>query len=356
MRNESRRAGTPVVFITARTDPDSVRALFNAGADDYLSKPVLGPEVLARIKNRLDRTRLHRAQAEQDSLTELFNRRTSIEALEALLRMATDQGEPASVAVLDVDSFRTINETHGHAAGDAVLRELAALLREAFRGDDLVGRWGDDELLVGMYGMTSADARQRIGEVLDEVLARRFYGGRIAITLSVGVAEYPVHGGAVEELCRAADAAVRLAKVEGRDRVVSAGRSPNDGSEQVDIVIIEDDVVLARLLEHALRTRGYRTRLVTDGAVAAAELGSAQPRLIAPLLVLDWDLPGLDGLRVLRSLRDSGLLKRTRVIMLTARGTEAEVLEVLEAGAVDHVTKPFSVPVLMQRVRRAMER
>jgi len=96
--------------------------------------------------------------------------------------------------------------------------------------------------------------------------------------------------------------------------------------------------------------------LITDGVAAAAELGSQTPQLLAPLLLLDWDLPGLDGLRVLRALRERGVLERTTVIMLTARGAEDEVLEALEAGAVDHVTKPFSVPVLMQRVRRAMDR
>jgi DNA-binding response OmpR family regulator len=74
------------------------------------------------------------------------------------------------------------------------------------------------------------------------------------------------------------------------------------------------------------------------------------------VIVLDWDLPGLDGLRVLRSLADDGVLQRSRVIMLTARVSEQEVLLALNAGAVDHVSKPFSVPVLMQRVRRAMER
>jgi DNA-binding response OmpR family regulator len=88
---------------------------------------------------------------------------------------------------------------------------------------------------------------------------------------------------------------------------------------------------------------------------AASELGGAEPGLRAPVLLLDWDLPGLDGLRVLRTLREHGVLDRTQVIMLTARGAEGEVIQALEAGAIDHVTKPFSVPVLMQRVRRAME-
>jgi len=204
--------------------------------------------------------------------------------------------------------------------------------------------------------MASADARERLGVLIEQLRGRRFHAGRIAVTLSVGVAQYPADGADVGELYRAADAALYVAKAEGRDRVVPAGRDPADGPAMVDGAIVEDDVVLGRLLEHALQTRGYRTRWITDGVGAAAELGAASPGLVAPLLLLDWDLPGLDGLRVLRTLRERGVLARMQVIMLTARGAEGEVLEALQAGAIDHVTKPFSVPVLMQRVRRALDR
>jgi len=356
LRNDSRWAGLPVIFLTSRTDAASIRELFDAGADDYLAKPFAGPEVVARIASRLERVRLYCALADTDSLTGLPNRRRSAEALDSLLRMAERQQQPASIAVLDVDRFRSINDSHGHAGGDVLLRELGAVLQGFFRGEDVVARWGDDELVVGMYGMTTVDARQRLGDFVELVRGQRFHQGRIAITLSAGVAQYPADGAGVEQLYRAADTAVRAAKAEGRDRVVPAGRGPQDGPAVVDVVIVEDDVVLGRLLEHALKTRGYRTRWITDGVVAAAALGAADAQLRAPLLLLDWDLPGLDGLRVLRALRERGVLERTRVIMLTARGGEADVLQALEAGALDHVTKPFSVPVLMQRVRRAMER
>jgi DNA-binding response OmpR family regulator len=72
-------------------------------------------------------------------------------------------------------------------------------------------------------------------------------------------------------------------------------------------------------------------------------------------VILDWNLPGLDGLRVLRRLKETGVLRRTRVIMLTARAGEPEVLQALELGAFDHVARPFSAPVISQRIRRAME-
>jgi len=356
LRNEARWVGLPVIFLTARTDAESVREIFDSGADDYLSKPFVGPEVVARIANRLERVRLYHALADTDSLTGLPNRRSSMAALETLLRMADRQRQPAALAILDVDRFKSINDAHGHAGGDALLHELGAAVRRFFRGEDVVARWGGDELVVGMYGMVDADSRQRLGDFVEEVRERRFLDARIAVTLSVGVAQYSTDGADVGELYRAADAALHVAKAEGGDRVVPAGRDLRDGPAMVDVAIVEDDALLGRLLEHALQTRGYRTRLITDGVAAAAELGSQTPQLLAPVLLLDWDLPGLDGLRVLRALRERGVLERTTVIMLTARGAEDEVLEALEAGAVDHVTKPFSVPVLMQRVRRAMDR
>lgn len=356
MRNEPRWAGMPVIFLTSRTDVESVRTVFDAGADDYLSKPFVGPEVVARIASRLERVRLYRALADNDSLTGLPNRRKSVEVLDTLMRMADRRQQPMSFAIVDVDRFKSINDAYGHAGGDAVLRELGSLMTRYFRGEDVVARWGGDELVVGMYAMTDADARHRLGALVEEVRDHRFHDARIAVTLSIGVAQYSTDGADIAELYHAADAALYIAKAEGRDRVVAAGRGPADGPATVDVAIVEDDAVLGRLLEHALQTRGYRTHLITDGVTAATDLGAAEPKLLAPLLLLDWDLPGLDGLRVLRALRDGGVLERTQVIMLTARGAESEVLAALEAGAIDHVTKPFSVPVLMQRVRRAIVR
>jgi DNA-binding response OmpR family regulator len=112
--------------------------------------------------------------------------------------------------------------------------------------------------------------------------------------------------------------------------------------------------VLAPLLIHALQTRGYRVRRIADGDEAARLLGGPRPEVRADLVLLDWDLPGRDGLTVLRGLAEDGGLVGTQVVMLTFRASEREVLSSLELGAVDHVAKPFSVPVLMQRVRRLL--
>jgi DNA-binding response OmpR family regulator/HPt (histidine-containing phosphotransfer) domain-containing protein len=123
----------------------------------------------------------------------------------------------------------------------------------------------------------------------------------------------------------------------------------------VDVVIVDDDQVLVDLLCHAFTSRGYTTKSIGDGTTALQTLAGPAPQIRAKVIVLDVGLPEHDGLAVLRALSREGITKTTRVIMLTARSLESEVLQALDLGAFDHVAKPFSVPVLMHRIRRAIE-
>ena len=249
LRNEPRWATLPVVFLTSRADADSVRAVFDAGADDYVTKPFVGPEVVARILNRLERVRLFLALAETDQLTGLANRARSVELLESYLRLANRTGQPLCVAVLDVDRFKQINDRHGHAMGDAVLQGLGAAIRRTFRGEDVGARWGGDELVIGLYGMADGDGRERLGRFLEDIRALRFGArGEVAVTLSAGLAQYPRDGDGVDDLYRAADRALCAAKAEGRDRVLVHDRDAGAGGRTVDVAIVEDDAVLGALL------------------------------------------------------------------------------------------------------------
>jgi len=136
---------------------------------------------------------------------------------------------------------------------------------------------------------------------------------------------------------------------------IPGARGPEPTEATVDVVMVDDDVVLAALVRHALETRGYTAQFISDGRVAIDTLIGPAP-LRCRLLLLDVDLPGLDGLAVLRQLSAAGVTSTTPTIMLTVRASEREILESLQAGAVDHVTKPFSMPVLMERIRLALER
>jgi diguanylate cyclase (GGDEF)-like protein len=359
VRNEPRWRELPVLFLTAHTDADTIHRIFAARADDYVSKPIVGPELVARIRNRLERVQLLRRMAETDPLTGLANRRKSSQVLEQFLRLAQRNNHPLSLAILHLDHLKKVNDDYGHEAGDAVLRRLAALLQRAFRSEDVVARWGGEEFVVGMYAMPRDDGVHRLAEVLETLRQEEFSGlkdSHLRVTFSAGVAAYPTDGADVQALYRAADQTLSQAKVSGRNRVLPVGwdSAPAQTVQHVDVVVVDDDETLTGLLLHALETRGYRACRLSNGQQALKHLGGASPSLTARVVLLDVNMPGLDGLSLLRHLAHDGVLQHTQVIMLTFRSREDEVLQALELGACDHVSKPFSLPVLMQRIRRAL--
>ena len=356
VRADPRFGQLPIVFLSASSDASHVQAMFEAGADDYVSKPIIGTELSMRVGNRLDRVRVYRDLAEKDHLTGIASRRGSSTRLQDLLARADRLAQPFSLARIDLDRFARFNQNLGEATGDAALRGLGDLLAETFRGEDVVGRWGDDEFVVGAYGMTADDGVQRVAEMLERFRHERCGGSAEPLSFSAGVAEYPRDAHGLQELQLAAGLALDEAKARGGDRVLPASSATPAVPSQADIVVVDDDDLLAGLLTDSLHTRGYRTLRFGDGREAVDALSGAVPQVSPALILLDVDLPGLDGLSVLRQLAQDGVLERTRVIMLTAHAGEAEIVESLELGAIDHVAKPFSVPVLIQRVRRALRR
>ncbi len=165
----------------------------------------------------------------QDPLTEINNRRYLDETLPRELARARREGHPVAVIMLDLDHFKQVNDTYGHAAGDEVLKALAALLKHSARESDLICRYGGEEFVVVMPGMTAERALQRIDLWRTELAERRIrYGDRdIRVTLSAGVAGFPAHGDDMGTLLVRADEMLYRSKTEGRNRVTVYGAAPN---------------------------------------------------------------------------------------------------------------------------------
>ena len=126
-------------------------------------------------------------------------------------------------------------------------------------------------------------------------------------------------------------------------------------TRRVDVVLVDDDRTLVALLRHAMETRNISVATFADGERAAEALTGNVPELRGSVILLDVDLPTLNGLEVLRRLKAVEVTRVSSVIMLTGRAGERDVLTALELGAVDHITKPFSVPVLMHKVRTILK-
>lgn len=204
------------------------KPLEKTATDDYQRvSELLAENTALALSNLSLRDRL-RSQAIRDPLTGLFNRRYMEETLEREIRRAIRHSFPVSVIMFDVDHLKQVNDTHGHDAGDIVLKALGNLMVKIFRGEDVACRYGGDEFTIVLPEATVSEAFRRAEQFREAVkkLEYETEGKRIqSVSVSVGISAYPDHGVSVEKLLQVADAASYAAKVQGRDRVMIGGTS-----------------------------------------------------------------------------------------------------------------------------------
>ncbi len=237
---------TPYVYVlllTARGRREDVVTGLDAGADDFLTKPFDALELRARLRpgerivdlqEGLIRAREElRELAIHDSLTGLWNRGMVLDQLGRELNRSRREGKALAVAIADLDHFKKVNDTFGHAAGDAVLREAAVRMRSAIRDCDFMGRYGGEEFLLVLPGcdeitgpMVAERVRSRVAD--DPVQAGE---ALLPVTTSIGLAFTQASRVGPDALVVAADEALYRAKAAGRNRVAAPVRVEGDVTE-----------------------------------------------------------------------------------------------------------------------------
>jgi len=222
-----------IMLLTAKHKKEDVIAGMEAGADDYISKPFDPEELKVRLRagrrildlqaELLSARETLRFQATHDCLTGLLNRAAALDSLRNELERAGRQGIPLCLMIGDVDHFKSINDTHGHLIGDAVLCEAAHRMRASLRAYDSVGRYGGEEFLFILPGCDSQNARNQAERLQSCVTGRPIELPRITIDFTISMGVVVKHNVTVEDLdtlIQAADSAMYEAKLQGRNRVV----------------------------------------------------------------------------------------------------------------------------------------
>ncbi len=213
----------PIVFLSVESRIQQQMKAIDLGADDFLTKNIAPQYLISSVTARAQRARILQSFMSRDGLTGLLNHTHMKEQIVVEVARSRRLRSPLSLAMIDVDRFKEVNDTHGHATGDRVLKSLAYLLRQRLRRTDVLGRFGGDEFAV-LLTDTSAE---KAAEVLEEVRAafgqviHPAEGTTVTCTLSVGVAGLEENADA-QGLSDAADRALYLAKEEGRNRVARA--------------------------------------------------------------------------------------------------------------------------------------
>lgn len=221
IRQVPRYASIPIVYLSAETELNRQLDAMSLGGDDFLTKPINPAHLIRSVTIRAERARSLRTFMLTDNLTGLLNHTRIKEQLQNEVARAVRNGVPVSFAMLDIDNFKSVNDTHGHHVGDRVIKTLARVLQQRLRQTDYLGRYGGEEFAIIL---PDADIDEAIS-ILDEI---RIGFGRIHqlapsgvfnVTFSGGIASYPASDDAIK-LAVHADKALYAAKRSGRNRIV----------------------------------------------------------------------------------------------------------------------------------------
>jgi diguanylate cyclase (GGDEF)-like protein len=210
----------PIIYLSAETDISrQMNALIKAG-DDFITKPISDNALVTTVFSRAQRARLLSNALARDSLTGLLKHADIKEQVAIELERAQRSGKPASVAMLDIDHFKRVNDSYGHAAGDNVIRALANLLRQRLRRVDSLGRYGGEEFLAVLPDCSPEQARRILDEIRQRFAELRFIaaGAEFSVTLSAGIS-CTAQDNSADELLEQADRALYAAKNSGRNQV-----------------------------------------------------------------------------------------------------------------------------------------
>lgn len=222
IRQHDNWASLPIVYLSAETDLDRQLEAMVSGADDFMTKPISDIQLVAAVRVRIERARQLSAQITKDSLTGLLKHASIKEAVEVEAIRAHRTGKPVTVAMLDIDRFKVVNNNYGHAVGDVVISSLAMLLRQRLRQSDIVGRYGGEEFVAVLPECDAEAAHRLMDDIRQRFATLRFireeksFTCTLSASLACSAQDHDSKGAAV---LVAADEAMYAAKRNGRNQV-----------------------------------------------------------------------------------------------------------------------------------------
>ncbi len=222
LRQESNYTKIPIIFLSTEEDKDKKLFAISLGGDDFLTKPVSPQHLISAVRSRSKRASILNYYMTTDGLSGLLNHSSILKQFEIQLNRAQLANLPLSIAIIDIDHFKKVNDTYGHQAGDEVIKKLSSVLLSRLRNQDVVGRYGGEEFVLILPG-TSCDDATKIANNLRVQFSQYLFkvdNHDFSVTFSVGVSCLREMSSAAE-MIKQADYALYQAKNIGRNQVVA---------------------------------------------------------------------------------------------------------------------------------------
>ncbi|WP_273124001.1 diguanylate cyclase [Metabacillus sp. HB246100] len=354
----------PTIMISVDKSKEMRMKSYELGADDYIQKPLEMDEFIVRITRQLDRKQAIDDLILVDELTRVYNRKYLPQAYDRLVNQLQRHYETFSIGMLDLDHFKSVNDTYGHIVGDKVLASFAEMLKNTLRLNDVVIRYGGEEFIVLLPDTKADDAKLVLDRILQNFSKQTFAknGESFTCTFSAGVHEVQVHELDLKKNIDLADSALYEAKQAGRAQVkIVPVTEGTYHKKPVHLGIIDDDPIIRTMLEDLMSKSKFTEQFKLDirSFKDGMEFMESDWHTIKDepyLIILDGMMPRMDGLEVLQSLRKMRYQERFTIMMLTSRKSDHDISRALQLGADDYITKPFKLLELETRLGHLLKR
>lgn len=352
----------PKIITSIQNDRVTRLKAYKMGADDFIVKTTDFEELIIRVERQLQRKKLFDESVLIDELTQVYNRRFLDDLFERNLNEIKRTNIPFSIAILDIDHFKMVNDTYGHAMGDKVLYDFASYLKGHVRSSDTVFRLGGEEFVILFPGVKDAETKVILNRLLKQFSQRTFHanGQAFHITFSAGI--FTITNPNIDQklALKTADHALYNAKAAGRNRIESASQTnPELNKKNLVVSIVDDDSIIRTMLVRVIRAMKLEDLTLDIEAFSDGQQLFDSKRLELNekhFLILDGIMPVMDGLEVLQKVKQGKNAERIHVLMLTGRKSEYDIARALKLGADDYMTKPFSITELQARIQRLIQR
>lgn len=361
LKSHSNYLFVPKILISSTNDKKTRLQAYKMGADIFIEKPIDFEELTIRIEMQLERKKLHNRFVLHDDLTNLYNRKFLKEIYKKYTNDLSRNHQVFSIAILDLDNFRHINDAFGHLIGDELLIKFAEFLTKNTRSSDLVFRYGGEEFIILFPNTDQSEAVKQTTKLLTEFSelsvekSEEYY----SVTFSAGVYTINDPETSIDIALKSADQALYFAKDKGRARVETIDQPVAEIiKNRLMISIIDDEELIRTMLVRILKGMEfeYYELDIMDFEDGMTFFESNRLEIKGEhFLILDGVMPIMDGLEVLQKIKNRRK-RNVHVLMLTGRKNESDIERALKLGADDYVTKPFSIKELQARIQRLIKR
>ncbi|MEK4346998.1 diguanylate cyclase [Paenibacillus sp. FSL P4-0184] len=361
---KAKKERIPIIIISGEYSKATQLHAYRLGVMDFLSKPVDIDLFLALIKNRFELKREWQESIIVDELTGAFNRKHFNQVMKQLICDFKRTERVFSLALIDLDYFKKINDTYGHLIGDEVLQSLSELVKGSIRMEDTFCRFGGEEFAVFLPNTDASSALTVINRIKEQFAATDFFAKNevFHVTFSSGISEVTEAENIADKIVEEADQALYASKDAGRNQTTlyTDHLSSSKKHSVLNVIVVDDDALIRKIVTHQIDT--WEPEDITEVNISSYANGldflqsdwySIDEKYI---ILLDGVMPDLDGVEVLERIRKTYPEVNILVIMLTGRNNQADIVHALQMGADDYVVKPVHMPELLSRMERLAHR